>query len=104
MESGVCQASAPVVLNSIELLQSSLTYRDRRLEGYDAAAVVEVIEHLDPPRLGAFERTLFEVARPSTVVEGSRSLQSTITRGRNASRCHAATLSRNVISSLAPPA
>ena len=33
-----------------------------------AAAVVEVIEHLDPPRLAAFERVLFEFARPKTVV------------------------------------
>jgi len=38
------------------------------LEGYDAAAVVEVIEHLDPPRLAAFERVLFEFAKPSAVV------------------------------------
>jgi AraC-like DNA-binding protein len=43
-------------------------YRDRRLEGFDAAAVVEVIEHLDPPRLAAFERVLFECARPATIV------------------------------------
>src|SRR5947199_4949083 len=43
-------------------------YRDTRLAGYDAAAVVEVIEHLDPPRLAAFERVVFEFARPSTVV------------------------------------
>ena len=34
------------------------------LEGYDAATVVEVIEHLDPPRLAAFERVLFEAAQP----------------------------------------
>ena len=47
---------------------ASLTYRDQRLAGYDAAAVVEVIEHLDPPRLAAFERVLFEFARPGTVV------------------------------------
>jgi 3' terminal RNA ribose 2'-O-methyltransferase Hen1 len=52
----------------IRLLQGSLTYRDRRLQGFDAAAVVEVIEHLDPPRLEAFARTLFECARPGTVV------------------------------------
>jgi hypothetical protein len=30
--------------------------------------VVEVIEHLDPPRLASFERALFEFARPGTVV------------------------------------
>ena len=52
----------------IKLLQGSLAYRDKRLEGYDAATVVEVIEHLDPPRLSAFERSLFEFARPGTVV------------------------------------
>jgi 3' terminal RNA ribose 2'-O-methyltransferase Hen1 len=52
----------------ITLMQGSLGYRDRRLEGYDAAAVVEVIEHLDPPRLAAFERVLFEFARPPTVI------------------------------------
>jgi hypothetical protein len=43
-------------------------YRDARLAGYDAAAVVEVIEHLDPPRLAAFERGVFEFAKPTTVV------------------------------------
>jgi 3' terminal RNA ribose 2'-O-methyltransferase Hen1 len=52
----------------IRLIHGSLTYRDKRLEGFDAAAVVEVVEHLDPPRLSAFERILFEFARPRTVV------------------------------------
>jgi 3' terminal RNA ribose 2'-O-methyltransferase Hen1 len=52
----------------IKLLHGSLTYRDKRLAGYDAAAIVEVIEHLDPPRLAALERAVFEAARPATVV------------------------------------
>lgn len=52
----------------LRLLHGALTYRDRRLEGYDAAALVEVIEHLDPPRLAAFERVVFEFARPGLVV------------------------------------
>jgi 3' terminal RNA ribose 2'-O-methyltransferase Hen1 len=52
----------------LRLIHGSLMYRDKRLEGFDAAAVVEVVEHLDPPRLSAFERVLFEFAKPRTVV------------------------------------
>ncbi|HEX2515228.1 MAG TPA: 3' terminal RNA ribose 2'-O-methyltransferase Hen1, partial [Chloroflexota bacterium] len=52
----------------LRLFQGTLTYRDRRLEGYDGATVVEVIEHLDPARLRAFEEVLFGAARPATVV------------------------------------
>jgi 3' terminal RNA ribose 2'-O-methyltransferase Hen1 len=52
----------------VKLIHGSLTYRDKRLAGFDAASVVEVVEHLDPPRLSAFERVLFEFARPGTVV------------------------------------
>lgn len=52
----------------ITLFQGALTYRDQRLTGYDAACALEVIEHLEPSRLGAFERVLFEFARPPTVV------------------------------------
>jgi 3' terminal RNA ribose 2'-O-methyltransferase Hen1 len=52
----------------LKLMQGSLTYRDKRLAGYDAAAVVEVIEHLDLPRLSSFERALFEFARPGVVI------------------------------------
>ncbi len=58
----------PMQQERIKLIQGSLTYRDKRLTGYDAATVVEVIEHLDPPRLAAFERVLFEFARPAVVV------------------------------------
>ena len=52
----------------IALLHSPLTYRDKRLCGFDAAALVEVIEHLDPPRLAAAEQNVFGSARPRTVV------------------------------------
>jgi 3' terminal RNA ribose 2'-O-methyltransferase Hen1 len=52
----------------VRLIHGSLMYRDKRLEGFDAASVVEVVEHLDPPRLSAFERVLFEFAKPQTVV------------------------------------
>src|SRR5580700_3842892 len=52
----------------LKLIHGSLMYRDKRLAGYDAATVVEVIEHLDAPRLAAFERVLFEAARPKTII------------------------------------
>jgi hypothetical protein len=52
----------------VTLFPSALTYRDRRIAGFDAAAIVEVIEHLDPYRLASFERVVFESARPGIVV------------------------------------
>ncbi|MDR2522269.1 MAG: 3' terminal RNA ribose 2'-O-methyltransferase Hen1 [Synergistaceae bacterium] len=52
----------------LTLFQGSLTYRDERFSGYDAAVCVEVIEHIDKNRLAAFEDVLFTHARPRTVV------------------------------------
>jgi 3' terminal RNA ribose 2'-O-methyltransferase Hen1 len=58
----------PVQKERIRLLHGSLIYRDERLAGFDAAAVVEVIEHLDAARLAAFERVLFDCSKPKTIV------------------------------------
>jgi 3' terminal RNA ribose 2'-O-methyltransferase Hen1 len=58
----------PAKAERVTLLHSALTYRDRRLAGYDAATVVEVVEHFDPSRLAAFERVVFEYARPGMVI------------------------------------
>jgi 3' terminal RNA ribose 2'-O-methyltransferase Hen1 len=58
----------PQKQSRVTLMQGSLLYRDDRLAGFEAAAVVEVIEHLDAPRLAAFERAVFGAARPRTVV------------------------------------
>ena len=52
----------------INLIQGALTYRDKRLDGFDAAAIIEVIEHLDLNRLKAFERVVFQFAKPKVVV------------------------------------
>lgn len=58
----------PKMRSRIELLHGSLTYRDERLAGFDAAVLVEVIEHIDLSRLAALERVLFEHARPGVVL------------------------------------
>jgi 3' terminal RNA ribose 2'-O-methyltransferase Hen1 len=52
----------------LEIFQSSLTYRDDRLKGLDAAVLMEVIEHVDSPRLNALERTVFGSAAPRAVI------------------------------------
>ncbi|MFD7836938.1 3' terminal RNA ribose 2'-O-methyltransferase Hen1 [Streptomyces sp. NPDC059761] len=52
----------------VRLLQGSLAYTDKRLAGYDAAVLSEVIEHLDLPRLPALEYAVFGAARPRTVL------------------------------------
>ncbi len=58
----------PYRKNKLTLMQASLTYRDKRFEGYDCACVVEVIEHIEPMRIPAFERSVFEFAAPKTVI------------------------------------
>ncbi|WP_405132789.1 3' terminal RNA ribose 2'-O-methyltransferase Hen1 [Nocardia sp. NBC_01388] len=52
----------------VSLRQGALTYADASLRGYDAAVLMEVIEHVDPPRLGALEHTVFGVAAPRAVI------------------------------------
>ncbi|WP_116807194.1 3' terminal RNA ribose 2'-O-methyltransferase Hen1 [Steroidobacter cummioxidans] len=58
----------PAIRDKIKLLHGSLMYRDRRLQGFDAATIIEVVEHLDAPRLLAFERVVFGSAKPATVI------------------------------------
>jgi 3' terminal RNA ribose 2'-O-methyltransferase Hen1 len=52
----------------VRLWQSALTYRDDRLRGFDAAVLMEVVEHVDPPRLPAFAHAVFGHAAPATVI------------------------------------
>lgn len=52
----------------LKLLHGSLMYRDTRLNNFDAATCIEVIEHLDVPRLNAFEKVVFGQARPNYVL------------------------------------
>ena len=59
---------APRQKERVRLLLGALTYADRRLAGYDAAVLSEVIEHVDPGRLGALEQAVFGVAAPPVVL------------------------------------
>lgn len=52
----------------IELFQAALTYEDERFSGFDAAVLMEVIEHVDPPRLDALEKVVFGAAKPGAVI------------------------------------
>lgn len=52
----------------LSLFQGSLSYADERLRGYDAAVLMEVIEHVDPARLDTVEHVVFGDARPQHVV------------------------------------
>jgi 3' terminal RNA ribose 2'-O-methyltransferase Hen1 len=57
-----------MVARRLTLKQGSLTYTDAALKGYDAAVLMEVVEHVDAPRLGALEHAVFGAARPAAVV------------------------------------
>jgi len=59
---------APRMRTRIDLIQGALNYKDHRIANFDAAALVEVIEHLDTNRLLAFEKVIFDNARPKTVI------------------------------------
>ncbi|WP_433726376.1 3' terminal RNA ribose 2'-O-methyltransferase Hen1 [Nocardia sp. CA-129566] len=56
------------VARRLTLLQGALTYTDARLRGYDAAVLMEVVEHIDEPRLAAVEYAVFGSAAPGSVI------------------------------------
>lgn len=52
----------------VELLQASFADPALPLGGFDLAALVETIEHIDPQRLGEVERAVFASYRPRQVL------------------------------------
>ena len=52
----------------VELLHRSLEDPGKDLAGFDAAALVETIEHIDPVRLSVVERAVFGTLRPKAVI------------------------------------
>jgi len=60
--SGTSQARSPAVIHD------SIEAAAPHLVGFECAALVETIEHIDPARLSALEHAIFEVVRPRTVI------------------------------------
>ena len=52
----------------LTLRQSSVTYRDDAIAGFDAVLLIEVIEHLEPDRIASLEAGVFGAARPKHVI------------------------------------
>ena len=59
---------APSARERLTLLHGALTYADQRLAGYDAAVLMEVIEHVDEQRLPALRAAVFGTAAPGIVL------------------------------------
>lgn len=53
---------------SVSLIHGSFAQADERLVGFEAATMVETIEHIDPDRLSSVERAVFGCFRPETVI------------------------------------
>ena len=60
--------ASPAMRDRIKIFQGSVTYKDERLKNFDAAALVEVIEHLDEERLPAMEKVVFGFAKPNFII------------------------------------
>ena len=58
----------PLPGDRIQVRQGSFAMLDAALAGFDAAALVETIEHLDPRLLGQMERAVFAGMRPGVVL------------------------------------
>ncbi len=59
---------APSKRKRVELFQSALTYRDKRLSGMELVTLIEVIEHVDEIRLAALQQVVFGSVAPQTVI------------------------------------
>jgi 3' terminal RNA ribose 2'-O-methyltransferase Hen1 len=62
------RARLPADEGRVQLVHGSLTTATPALAGFDAATLVEVIEHLPPRDLSALERAVFATFRPKVVI------------------------------------
>jgi 3' terminal RNA ribose 2'-O-methyltransferase Hen1 len=74
---------SPVQRQRIQLIQASLLHHPdiHRLRGYDAAAIVEVIEHIELYHLPLFEKAIFGYAKPKTIVLTTPNIEYNLKKG-----------------------
>lgn len=52
----------------LTIVAASYTDRNAELQGFDACAMVETIEHIDPGMLASVEQTVFGYYRPKSII------------------------------------
>jgi 3' terminal RNA ribose 2'-O-methyltransferase Hen1 len=62
------QAEPGALAGRVDLVEASFAVPDARFAGFDAAAMVETLEHIDAHRLSSVELAVFGSYRPATVV------------------------------------
>ena len=61
-------AASDEVRRKVDLVHGSMTEANAAFAGFDAAVLVETIEHIEPDRLSQLERAVFGDMRPKSVV------------------------------------
>jgi len=65
----------------VRVLHGSFTSGDQTLSGFDAAAMIETIEHVPPERLSSVEQVVFGTWKPSLVIVTTPNREFNVTLG-----------------------
>jgi small RNA 2'-O-methyltransferase len=68
LQTAESRLSAAGAADRVTLVHASLTNLPPAIDGFDAATLVETIEHIDPGALSQVEQAVFGALRPGTVV------------------------------------
>jgi len=67
----------------VQVVHASFTDVDPQLRGFDAAVMLDTIEHVDPGRLSLVERAVFGCYRPRTVLITTPNQEYNVVHGMN---------------------
>lgn len=71
----------PATAGRVQVRYGSFEAAEREFKGFDAAALVETIEHIDPRRLSRVEHAVFGSMRPATVLVSTPNQEYNIVHG-----------------------